>query len=196
MANPFSKYAAFVFSRADYADGVGFSSVQDDFPVELGPATLFDTVTGIQRFVGRDPATGLPLIVTGYDRYITDVVTDGVQAAYDGVSPPMGVEPDVCSVTIEVTDISVLAAINATAKHEVYGIWNCQEGAEPDDLPGPYLPYCVQSPIPAAKRTYIINALIARGADADLVNAWFDARPEATPAQLQRAFSNLVKMVT
>ena len=196
MASPLSKYAAFVFSRADYQDGVGYSSVANDFPVVLGPSTLFDTVTGIQRFAGRDPATGLPLIVTGYDRYITEVATDGVQASYDGISPPLGVAPDVCSSTIEVTDISVLAAINATAKHEVYGIWNCQDGAEPDDLPGPYLPHYVQSPIPAAKRTYIIAALIARGADATQVNQWFASRPEATPAQLRDAFAALVRMVS
>lgn len=196
MASPFSKYAAFVFSRADYDQGVGFSSVQDDFPMVLGPATLFDTVTGIQRFVGRDPETGLPLIVTGYDRYITQVVTHGVAAASDGVSPPMGVAPDVCSVTLEVTDQSVLVAINNSAKHEVYGVWNCQDGAEPDDLPTALLPYYIQSPTPEAKRTYIINALIARGADADQVNGWFAARPEATPAQLQAAFANLARMVS
>ena len=135
MASPFSKYVAYVFSIADFAGGVGYSSVSEDFPVVLGPATLFDTVTGVQRFVGRDPATGLPLIVTGYDRYITAITTHGVQGASDGISPPFGVEPDVCSLQVEVTAASVLADIEGMAKHVVYGVYNCQLEAEPDDLP-------------------------------------------------------------
>ena len=60
MSNPFSKYVAYVFSIADYEDGVGYSSVSEDFPVVLGPATLFDTwyrVSGLsgatQRRVSR-----------------------------------------------------------------------------------------------------------------------------------------------
>ena len=64
----FTKYKALIFSLAEYEDGVGYSTVQQDFPMELGPATLYDTVSGIQRFVGRDEATGLPLLVTGFDR--------------------------------------------------------------------------------------------------------------------------------
>jgi hypothetical protein len=164
----------------------------EDFPVELGAATLYDTVTGIQRFVGRDPATGLPLIVTGYDRYITAVATNGVVSASDGVSPPYGVAPDVCSVTVEVTAASVLSAIDAAAKHVAYGVWNCQDGAEPDDLPAGLLPYYVRSPMPAAKRTEIINGLIARGADAAKVNGWFNNHPQATPSEVKAAFENFV----
>jgi hypothetical protein len=196
MSSPFAKYGAYVFSRADYNDGVGYSSVQDDFPMELGAATLYDTVTGIQRFVGRDPATGLPLLVTGYDRYITEVATDGVTGSSDGISPPFGVEPDVCSVTIEVTAASVLSDINSTGKHEIYGVWNVQPDAEPDDLPAPLQQYYRDSAMPAAKKTTIINGLINRGADADTVNNWFTNHPDATPRQLQRAFAGLVRRVT
>ena len=196
MSNPYSKYEALVFSRADYDQGVGFSSVMEDFPMELGAAALYDTVSGIQRFVGRDPATGLPLIVTGYDRYITQVATNGVTAASDGISPPFGVAPDVCSVTIEVTNAAILGSIDAAAKHVVYGVRNCQQDAEPDDLPAGLLPYYVGSPMPAAKRTEIINGLIARGADEAQVNAWFAARPEATPLQVRQGFAQLVQQVT
>jgi len=115
----FTKYKALIFSLAEYEDGVGYSTVQQDFPMELGPATLYDTVSGIQRFVGRDPATGLPLLVTGFDRYLPTIITDGVTGASDGISPPFGVDPDVCSVTIGVTAASVLASINGMAKHKV-----------------------------------------------------------------------------
>jgi len=192
----FTKYKAFVFSRADYEGGVGYSSVSDDFPVELGPATLFDTVTGIQRFVGRDPATGLPLLVTGYDRYITDVVTDGVTGASDGISPPYGVAPDVCSVTAGVTAASVLAAINGAAKHLVYGVWNVQDGEEPDDLPPALAAYYVKTPMTNELKLTIRNGLINRGADQAKVDQWFTNHPDATAEDLHDAFSKLVEIVT
>lgn len=196
MASPFSKYAALVFSRADYEGGVGYSSVSDDFPVELGPATLFDTVTGVQRFVGRDPATGLPLIVTGYDRYITEIVTDGVQSASNGISPPFGVAPDVCSLSIEVTAASVLADIEGMAKHLVYGVWNVQDGAEPDDLPPALAPYYVNTPMTADLKTTIAAGLINRGADEQKVTTWFANHPNATAQDMHDAFAKLVEIVT
>jgi hypothetical protein len=192
----FTKYKALVFSRADFSDGVGYSSVQDDFPMELGPAALYDTVTGIQRFVGRDPATGLPLMVTGYDRYITDVVTDGVTGASDGISPPYGVAPDVCSVTVGVTAASVLAAINGAAKHLVYGVWNVQDGAEPDDLPPALAPFYIDTPMSAELKTTIATGLINRGADETKVNNWFTNHPNATADDLHGAFSKLVEILT
>ena len=192
----FTKYKALVFSRADFSGGVGYSSVSDDFPVELGPATLFDTVTGIQRFVGRDPATGLPLMVTGYDRYITDVVTDGVTGASDGISPPYGVAPDVCSVTVGVTAASVLSAIDGAAKHIVYGVWNVQDDAEPDDLPPALAAYYVNTPMLAELKTTIATGLINRGADETKVNNWFTNHPDATAEDLHGAFKNLVEILT
>lgn len=196
MSSPFSKYAALVFSRADYADGVGYSSVSDDFPVELGPATLFDTITGVQRFVGRDPATGLPLIVTGYDRYITEIVTHGVQGASDGISPPFGVAPDVCSLEVEVTAATVLADIQGMAKHVVYGVWNVQPDADPDDLPPALAPYYVDAVMPESKWTQVYNGLIARGADKARLDTWRANHPQATPRDVQKAFAGLVRQVT
>ena len=196
MASLFSKYVAYVFSIADFAGGVGYSSVSEDFPVVLGPATLFDTVTGIQRFVGRDPATGLPLIVTGYDRYITEIITDGVQGASDGISPPYGIEPDVCSLQVEVTAASVLADIEGMAKHVVYGVYNCQPEAEPDDLPPALAQYYIHSVMPAAKWAQIYDGLIARGADQARLDTWRANHPDATPEDVRTAFAGLVKQVT
>ena len=196
MASPFSKYVAYVFSLADYIDGVGYSSVSDDFPVELGPATLYDTVSGIQTFVGRDPATGLPLIVTGYDRYITEITTHGVQGASDGISPPFGVEPDVCSLQVEVTAASVLSAIEGMAKHVVYGVYNCQPEAEPDDIPPALAQYYINAVMPEAKWTQIYNGLIARGADQARLDTWRANHPDATPEDVRTAFAGLVKQVT
>ena len=195
MASPFSKYVAYIFSLADYENGVGYSSVSDDFPVELGPATLYDTVSGIQTFVGRDPATGLPLIVTGYDRYITEIVTDGVQGASDGISPPYGVEPDVCSLQVEVTAASVLGDIEGMAKHVVYGVYNCQPEAEPDDLPPALQQYYIHSVMPEAKWTQIYDGLIARGADKDRLDTWRANHPEATPEDVRTGFAGLVRQL-
>lgn len=196
MSSPFSKYSALVFSRADFSGGVGFSSVSDDFPVTLGPATLFDHVDGIQRFVGRDPDTGLPLLVVEYDRYITEIVTNGVQSASDGISPPFGVAPDVCSLMVEVTAASVLAAIEGMAKHVVYGVWNVQSDADPNDLPPALAPYYVDAVMPEAKWTQIYNGLIARGADQARLDTWRANNPEATPRDVQKAFAGLVRQVT
>jgi len=195
MASPFSKYVAYIFSLADYIDGVGYSSVSDDFPVELGPATLYDTVSGIQTFVGRDPATGLPLIVTGYDRYITEIVTHGVQGASDGISPPYGIEPDVCSLQVEVTAASVLTDIQGIPKHVAYGVYNCQPEAEPDDLPAPLVQYYIHSVMPAAKWAQIYDGLIARGADQARLDTWRANHPEATPEDVRLGFAALVRQV-
>ena len=194
MASLFSKYVAYVFSIADFSGGVGYSSVSEDFPVVLGPATLFDTWTG-QRFVGRDPATGLPLIVTEFDRYITEITTDGVQGASDGISPPFGVEPDVCSLQVEVTAASVLAGIEGMAKHVVYGVYNCQLEAEPDDLPPALQQYYIHSVMPAAKWAQIYNGLIARGADQARLDTWRANHPDATPEDVRTAFAGLVKQL-
>ena len=195
MASPFSKYVAYVFSIADYETGVGHSSVSEDFPVVKGPTTLFDTVTGVETYVGRDPATGLPLFVKEYDRYITEITTDGVQGASDGISPPYGVEPDVCSLQVEVTAASVLAGIEGTAKHVVYGVYNCQLEAEPDDLPPALQQYYIHSVMPAAKWAQIYNGLIARGADQARLDTWRANHPNATPEDVRSAFAGLVKQL-
>ena len=151
---------------------------------------------GIQRFVGRDPATGLPLIVTEFDRYITEIATDGVQGASDGISPPYGVEPDVCSLQVEVTAASVLADIEGMAKHVVYGVYNCQPEAEPDDLPPALAQYYINAVMPEAKWTQVYNGLITRGADQARLDTWRANHPEATPEDVRSAFAGLVKRFT
>lgn len=196
MASPFAKYAALVFSIAEYPDGVGYSSVQDDFPMELGPDALYDHVSGVRRYIGRDPVTGWPLVVTEYDRYTTTVDTDGVCSASDGIAPPYGVTPDVCSLRIDVSAASVLAGIDNAAKHIVYGVANVQEGADPDDLPPALAPYYVASPMPQAKKLEIRNGMIARGADQQKIDNWFTNHPDATPLDLEAAFGNLVDILT
>ena len=193
MASVFSKYVAYIFSLADYEDGVGYSSVSDDFPVVKGPSTFFDSVANLEQYVGRDPATGLPLFVHEYDRYITEIVTDGVQGASDGISPPYGTEPDVCSLQVEVTAASVLGDIEGMAKHVAYGVYNCQPEAEPDDLPAPLVQYYIHSVMPEAKWTQIYNGLITRGADKDRLDTWRANHPEATPEDVRTGFAGLVR---
>lgn len=195
MASPFAKYAALVFSIADYENGVGYSSVQDDFPFVLGPDVFFDHQDGMQRFVGRDPATGLPLIVTEWDRYTTTITADGVVTASDGISPPFGVLPDVCSLRVDVSAASVLADIEAAAKHLVYGVANVQPDAEPDDLPPALAPYYIDAVMPEAKWTQIYNGLLARGADQTRLDNWRANNPDATPREVHRAFGSLVQQL-
>ena len=196
MASLFSKYVAYVFSIADYETGVGYSSVMDDFPVVKGPSAFFDSVANLEQYVGRDPATGLPLFVHEYDRYITEIVTHGVQGASDGISPPYGIEPDVCSLQVEVTAASVLAGIEGMAKHVVYGVYNCQPEAEPDDLPAPLVQYYIHSVMPAAKWEQIYDGLIARGADQARLDTWRANHPDATPEDVRKGFAGLVRQVT
>ena len=60
----YGKFRAAVISKAEYdSEGVGYSTVQEDFPVILGPLAVYDQIDILMKPWGRDPATGLPLFV-------------------------------------------------------------------------------------------------------------------------------------
>jgi len=188
MSHFASKYGVYMISRANYENGVGYSSVMDDYPIEFGPASFYDTRSGLTRWDGRDPVSGLPLLVTGYDRYLPEITQHGVTVAHDGVSRPLGEIPDICSLQIEVSNSAILSTIDGDINHLVYGVWNCQDGAEPDDLIPALEDYYILSPIPEARWTAFRNALVARGVSATLIDTWRSNNPEATPQQVKDRF--------
>ena len=196
MANYYAKYALLILSKADYQDGVGGSSVAADFPVVYGNQVLYDTVTGVEEPTGRHPDTGEPLWVLGYDRYTRSVTTDGVCGTSDGVAPPFGELPDVCSIRADVTAASVIADIDAAAKHVAYGVANVQPGAEPDDLPPALLPYYVDSIMPQAKLDECMAGLLARGVPQSKIDAFLAKHPEPTPRDLRNSFEKFVENIT
>jgi hypothetical protein len=186
----FGKFRAFVLSKADFEEGVGHSSVVEDFEFIPGPDQPFDTLTDLRKFWGRDPATGLPLIVPTVDRFTTTVVQHGVTSASDEVTPAWGVVPDACLVDLQVSAASVLAGIDGAAKHFVLGVFNPDLNGDP--LPAGLQPYDMDVEMPGARWTELRNALVARGVDATKIDGWRDNHPNATPRDVAQAFRNLI----
>ena len=86
----YGKFKAAVISRAEYdSEGVGYSTVQDDFPVITGPLAVYDQVDILMKPWGRDPATGLPLFVNeaGVDRWTGTITQDGVNSSSAYATP-------------------------------------------------------------------------------------------------------------
>ena len=190
MAN-YSVYRAAIISRAEYdQDSVGYSTVQEDFPLEIGPDVLFDTLTGLRKPWGRDD-DGLPLIVTEVTRYKSTVTTDGVTSASAYATPTKDTIPAACIVIVQVSAASVLAGIDGAVKHFVLGVDPTPlDGSE--ELPAGLQPYQWDVPMPPARWATLRSGLITLGLDADDIDAWASNHPDFTPKEFGEAFRSFI----
>jgi hypothetical protein len=182
----FGKFRAFVLSKADFEEGVGHSSVMEDFPLVIGPDQPHDTLNDLRKPWGRDPATGWPLLVMTVDRFTATITQDGVVSASDEVTPEWGVVPDACLVDLQVSAASVLADIDAAAKHFVLGVFNPDLNGDP--LPAGLDPYDMDVPMLPVRWATLRAALVSRGVDGTLLDNWYNNHPDATPHDVAKAF--------
>lgn len=187
----FARYRALIISKAEYdSDGVGFSTLMDDYPATPGPGEPFDLVD-IRRTWGRDPATRLPLYVdeVGVQRYKATVATHGVAAISDEVTQVKGAVPAASLVDCKVTNAGCLATIDAVAKHFVLGV----ECIDPDDeLPPALEPYALDVEMPSARWSELRDGMVTLGIEAAKIDAWRAANVTATPQDVADRFAAFI----
>jgi len=189
----YSKYRAAVISKAEYdTEGLGYSTVQDDFPLVVGPLALYDTLSGLMKPWGRDPATGNPLYVTEVDRYTGTITTNGVTSSSDYATPTKDTIPAACIVMVQVSSASALASIDGAAKHFVLGV-DPNPLDDSEELPAGLLPYQWDVPMPPARWTTLRNALVQLGVDGDLLDTWAANHEDFTPKDFGEAFKAFIQ---
>lgn len=187
----YGKYRAAVISVCDYdSEGVGYSSVQEDFPFAIGPDVFYDTISNIRKPWGRHPVTNEPLLVTEVDRYTSTIDTHGVVSSSAYAVPAQGSTPDVCIVIVQVSNTATLVDIEGAAKHFVLGIDDPDLYGAP--LPAGLLPYEFDAPIPAGRWTTLRDGMVSRGMGATALDNWKTNNPDATPRDFGKAFKNFI----
>lgn len=188
----YGKFRIGVISKAEYdSEGVGYSTVAEDFPMEIGPLAPYDTLSGLMKPWGRHPDTGEPLYVTEVDRYTGTITQEGVNSTSAFATPTVDTVPAACIVVCQVTAASVISAIDAANKHFVLGIDNPDLSGDP--LPPALEPYDWDVAFPPARWTQLRNSLVALGLDAEIIDDWHDANPDATPREFGEAFKRFIK---
>jgi hypothetical protein len=189
----YGKFKAGIISRAEYdSEGVGYSTVMEDFPMILGPLAVYDQIDIQMKPWGRHPVSALPLFVneTNVDRWTGVVTQNGVNSASAFATPTVDTIPPACIVVVQVTASSVLGVIDAAAKHFVLGIENPDLNGDP--LPGPLEEFDWDVPFMSSRWTELRNALVALGMDQDLIDTWRGNHPDATPRGFAEAFKNFI----
>ena len=189
----YGRFRAGIISKAEYDHaGVGYSTVQEDFPMVLGPLAVHDQVDILMKPWGVDPATGLPLFVNeaGVDRWTGTITQDGVNSSSAYATPSVGTIPAACILIVQVTAASVLAAIDNAAKHFVLGVENPDING--DELPAGLLPYDFDAPLPAPRWAELRAGLIALEVEADVLDKWYSNHPDATPRDFGEAFKEFI----
>ena len=188
----YGRYKVIFFCKAEYdSEGVAFTNLMEDFPVSLGADVFYDSVN-MYSPVGRDPVDKMPLWVDQVvSRYKKTVTTHGVQSLGAQYSPEQGGVPAVSLVEGWVTNAGVLAAIDAVGKYFVLGV--CPEDIAGDPIPAGLEPYSTDAPILAARWDELRDGMVAMGMDAEKIDTWYDNHPGATPLQVKKAFTGMVK---
>ena len=189
----YGKFRAAIISKAEYdSEGVGYSTVQEDFPVILGPLAAYDQIDILMKPWGRDPATGLPLFVneSGVDRWTGTITQDGINSSSAYATPTKDTIPAACITIVQVTAASVLLAIDNAAKHFVLGI------EDPDIAGDPLSPglaaYGIDEPFPSARWTDLRAGLIALGLNGVDIDNWYSNHPDATPRDFGKVFKEFI----
>ena len=190
----YSKYRAAVISKAEYdTDGVGYSTVQADFPFVLGAGVPFDTID-IKRTWGRDPADGFPLYVdeTGVQRYKAEVVSNGVVSATAYATPTKDSDPAACISIVHVSAASVLAGIDGAAKHFVLGVDPKPLDDPEAELPAGLQPYAWNAPMPSARWNTLKAGMVSLDVSEAALDNWASNHPDFTPYDFAEAFKNFI----
>lgn len=189
----YGKFRIGVLSVADYASELpGFCNVGDDFPFEVGPLALFDTLTNLMKPWGRDPATGLPLYVTEVDRYTGQITTHGIVSQGAWATPEKDSSPMATLVSGQVTNAAILQSIHTHVDYFVLGVLNPDMRGDP--LPPALEPYDADVPMQSGHkadlRDFCVNTLAL---PAGGVDNWFAANPDATPWDFAHAFKDFIQ---
>lgn len=179
---------SWVISKAYYdgTGGVGLSKLIEDFPHVLGATTFYDTVTGVMRPVGRHPVTGDPLWVTGYDRYVQEVITPGVMGMSDRITPAQGTVPAVAVTESRLYDIDVATAIHQHNQHLVLA-FETIDGSDP-----PITGWAPDDGFTAQQWNQYRNALVTLGMPAATIDNWRASNPDATRREFYHALKSFI----
>ena len=189
----YGNFRAGIISKAEYdSEGVGYSTVQEDFPMVLGPLAVYDQIDILMKPWGRDPATGLPLFVneSGVDRWTGTITQHGVVSSSAYATPTIDTIPPAAIVIVQTSNAGVLADIDAAAKHFVLGVENPDLNGDP--LSPALEPYDWDVAFPPARWTELRGALVTIGVEADLLDKWKDNHPDATPRDFAEAFERFI----
>lgn len=190
----YGKYKVAIISKAEYdSEGVGYSTVMEDFPMALGPLAVFDQIDIQMKPWGRDPATGLPLFINeaNVDRWTSAITQDGIVSLSAFATPAKDTIPGACIVIAQVTDnIPILSAIDGHNKHRILGIDN--PDLTGDSLPPALQPFDFDVTFPPARWTVIRNGLVTLGMNPEIIDDWKTDNPDATPRQFGKAFNNFI----
>ena len=207
----FEKFRCGVISKAEYdSNGVGFSTVQEDFPYLPGPGVAYgktfqevaaeDWWNGFATdlHVGRvrdedDPHFRQNLWIKAgpNDLFVQTKAQDGVDGTNAFATPTRDSIPPACIVVATVTDESVLFDIENAAKHIVLGIENPDMNG--DELPANLLPFDWDVTFPPNRWTVVRDGLVSIGMDEDTLDNWHDAHPDATPREFAEAFRSFIQ---
>jgi len=162
-------------------DGSRLPQVCLDFPHVEGPGTPTGNTTHVSF---RRPGD---LLLSGdLTEYQIEIVTEGIRsmgaAMISNLSNPLQ-----CAAAICTADESLGPAIHTSAHSRVLAAW----GDSYADPVGGYESWLPGAVISAARWTQYRTALLALGAVAATVDAWRTNHPDATPAQLWGALSNV-----
>jgi hypothetical protein len=189
----YGKFRLGVISKAEYdSEGVGYSTVQEDFPFEIGPLAFYDTLSNLAKPWGRHPTTGEPLLVTEVDRYTSTITQHGVNSSSAFATPTKDSVPAACIVVAQVTNQATILDIDNAAKHFVLGVDGPQD-LHGEDLPAGLLPYQFDEPFPSARWDELRAGLIALGLSASAIDNWRSNNPDATPRDFGEAFKDFIE---
>jgi len=192
----YGKYRIGVISLADYdSEDPSYSTVGEDFPFELGPLALYDTLSNLMNPWGRPPSTGEPLFVTEVDRYTGQITTHGVNSMGAYATPKEGVTPDGSITVCQVTNAAVIIDIENHAKHIVLGIDETDLQDSEAEMPAWMAPYYFDEPFPDARWDILYSGLLTIGVDQDVLDNWRDANPEGTPREFGEAYRNYLNQL-
>lgn len=190
----YGEFKAAVISKCTYtSEGVGYSTVMEDFPLVLGPLAIYDQIDILMKPWGRHPVTNLPLFVneSNVNRWTGQVTTDGVVSTSAYATPTKDTLPPACIVIVTVSSDQVLYDIDGHAKHFVLGIWNPDLNG--DALQAPLDNFDIDEPFPSARWTSLRNKLVTIGMDAETIDNWKTNNPNATPTDFSKAFKNFIQ---
>ena len=183
-----------VLSLADYeSEAPGYSTAVEDFPFEVGPLALFDTLTNLMKPWGRDPATDLPLYVTEVERYTGTITTNGVNSQGAYATPREGETPDGTIVLCQTTNSDVIYDIEAHAKHLVLGVEDPDMTGE--ELPPALKPFGWDEPFPEPRWQAVRTAMITLGMPEEVLDNWRDDNPDGTPREFGKAYQNYLEQL-
>jgi hypothetical protein len=189
----YGRFRAAVISRAEYdSEGVGYSTVMDDFPMVLGALAVFDQIDILMKPWGRDPVTKLPLFINemAVNRWTGQITTHGINSSSAYATPTKDSHPPACVTIVQVTNAAVLLDIDNHAKHFVLGV----EGPDlnGDDLPAGLLPYEFDTSIPSARWDELRDGMVTLGINATAIDSWRTNYPAATPRDFAKKFKTLI----